>query len=372
MINKQFDVYVSHSRADLEWTKRLVEKIEQHEIDDGHTARHIRTFFAPRDIPVGYSFADYMLEMVKRIPAFLLIITPECLRSEWTSREFSTARRNKKYIIPLYHRDRSLDGKTQDPLFHLRDLNYIDFRDESVFEIQVQKLTQIIRTQPQDPAGATAFDWTQLHPLLEILKRIKVEEKDSQREKTPKTFKTLEQAFEYVVDRLGLLISDEGGLIGCAWPWQDNRLLCIEDVGATVHKQIADGKKVILCRARSGQDYRNIVKNVEDSEYPHLKVIRINARYWQPKLIHIVWDNTIGMTQANCTLGAIACELHSGKSIGNPVLARFDIKPGWKLKKQQNPGDIIPGTPFFDKSGRLVGFVSCPSPMVFQPFSTRP
>ena len=349
------DLFVSHRGLDRDWVQHFIDRIEQHTIEDRNGPRHIKVFYSP-DIAVGLPFVDYMLEQAHRARFVLLIMTPEFFESPYTSMEVNVALRAGK-LIPLLRRDHSLDGKPMTDLpFLVRDWNYIDFRDDTTFESQLAKVVALVRNPPSDPHRANAFvAW--LQPILEILGGATTVETALPRAQTPRPFTTLERSFDHVVDRLVWVVCDNDTLLGCAWSWRDNRLLCAACVGEVVDEALAGGRRVEIERARPGR-FSNEVKEVREVGLPNLAVLRVRADLWLPRHVDIAWSDSAPTANETGVLGAVAHEINSSRSIKQPILTRLSIIAHGEVTRLDDFGLIASGTPLFDCSGRLVGFIS--------------
>lgn len=374
MSRVEIDLFVSHRGIDKEWVQYFVDRIEQCTIEDHCGSSHIKAFYAPRDLPVGSVAEDYILKQAHRARFVVLVMTPEFFDSPYTSKEVNVACREDK-LIPLLRRDHSLDGKPiVDLPFLVRDWNYIDFRDDTAFEFQLAKVIALVRNRPSNQVRPNAFiEW--LQPILEILKGAQIVDSPPSRTEKPRLFKTLERAYDHVVDRLVWVVSGQGTqstLLGCAWSWRDNRLLCAAGIGKLVDNTLTGGRRVEIERARLGK-FSNEVREVREVGLPNLAILRVRADFWLPKHVNIAWGDTDYAPKKNAVLGAVAYEFDPSGLIKHPVLARLEIGAHGEVERMDNYGEIAPGTPLFDCSARLVGFISKAgkSELSLEPFLTQ-
>src|SRR6185369_4768277 len=93
-----------------------------------------------RDIDTGILSSD----------AFLLVISPDAINSEYCEQEINLAKSNNKRLIPLMRRDR--DEKTSEAVTvppEFRRLDWIMARDGDDFDAAVERLRQALRSGDQ-------------------------------------------------------------------------------------------------------------------------------------------------------------------------------------------------------------------------------
>ena len=119
----EYDVFLSHNRADKDWTRALVTRIEREEWN----GRPLKVFFDEWDIQPGDNIPIALEKALPKSRKIALVMSPDFFKSEWTESEraaatiFSPANRAKR-LIPLYVRT----CETLPAL--VAPLNYIDFR----------------------------------------------------------------------------------------------------------------------------------------------------------------------------------------------------------------------------------------------------
>ena len=102
----EYDIFLSHNRADKDWTRMLAARIER-ETWDG---RALKTFYSERDIRPGQSIPQRMQDALTKSRKVALILSPEALASPWIEVEYLSAlyldlSARQEYLIPLMHRD---------------------------------------------------------------------------------------------------------------------------------------------------------------------------------------------------------------------------------------------------------------------------
>jgi TIR domain-containing protein len=140
-------LFVSYSRPDTEFTRRIAERLEA----DG-----LEAWVDWQDIPPS---VDWMKEIQKGIEdadVFLFLVSPDSIASPICADEVGHALQNGKRIIPLIVRD--IDAKSAPTT--IRHLNWIFFsRPQDEFERSFGHVLSAIRTD---------YDWVQVHRRLQV------------------------------------------------------------------------------------------------------------------------------------------------------------------------------------------------------------
>ncbi len=137
-----FDVFLSHNRADKDWVRMLAARIEHEKWND----RALKVFFDEWDIPPGGNIPITLERALAKSRKVALVMSPEYFNSEWTEFERVSA----AYISPANRSDRIvpllLRQCDRPPL--VAALNYIDFRDTAIFETGFKRLLAFLREEP--------------------------------------------------------------------------------------------------------------------------------------------------------------------------------------------------------------------------------
>jgi hypothetical protein len=140
-------LFISYSRKDTEIARRITTRFEKEGME---------AWVDWQDIPPS---VDWMIEIQKGIEEadiFLLLTSPDSLRSPVVADELAHAIKNGKRIIPVIVRD--IDSKTAPAT--ISHLNWIFFYGtDDDFETSFGKLLIAIRTD---------FDWVQAHKRLQV------------------------------------------------------------------------------------------------------------------------------------------------------------------------------------------------------------
>jgi hypothetical protein len=133
-----YDVFVSYSRRDQGFVKKLVKRL----LNSGLTI-----FYDETDLAIGASLADSLYQAVRHAKYVLVIMSPDYFASAWATKEFEVAlsqefEKDRTKVIPILYRD------CQPPPL-LSAKVYADFRTEADFEKSFPKLEAILRGQPQ-------------------------------------------------------------------------------------------------------------------------------------------------------------------------------------------------------------------------------
>jgi len=147
----EYDVFLSHNRADKDWTRRLAARIER----ETWQGRTLKVFYDEWDIQPGDNIPIALEHALPKSRKIALVMSPDFFKSEWTESEraaatiFTPANRAKR-LIPLLLRDTELPAL-------VAPLKYIDFRDAARFEASFKQLLAFLREEPL-PRGEGADD----------------------------------------------------------------------------------------------------------------------------------------------------------------------------------------------------------------------
>ncbi|MBI3914524.1 MAG: tetratricopeptide repeat protein [Chloroflexi bacterium] len=138
----EYDVFLSHNRADKNWTRMLAARIEREKWNE----RALKVFFDEWDIQPGDNIPIALERALPTSRKIALVMSPDFFNSEWTESEraaatiFSPANRSKR-MMPLLVRDCDIPSM-------LAPLKYIDFRDAAKFESAFKQLLAFLREEP--------------------------------------------------------------------------------------------------------------------------------------------------------------------------------------------------------------------------------
>ncbi|HSL30832.1 MAG TPA: TIR domain-containing protein [Anaerolineales bacterium] len=139
-------VFVSYSRKNIDFAKRLIEKLQEREMD----------FWVDWEgIPPT---VDWMREIEKGIEeadAFLAIVSAEWIASKVCKDELAIAVKNGKRLIPVV----PLDVVWNDVPSALAHLNFLFFTQNFDFDQQLQRLIAALDTD---------YDWLKTHRRLQV------------------------------------------------------------------------------------------------------------------------------------------------------------------------------------------------------------
>ncbi len=127
---KRFDLFLSHHSVDKPWVLRLKSALDE---------RGLTVWLDRDEIRPGDLFVRALERGLQESRAVALVASPESLRSGWVQEEYSRALAlshsadHRVQLIPVLLRDVELPG-------FLANRNWVDFRDDAVFEQSLDKL----------------------------------------------------------------------------------------------------------------------------------------------------------------------------------------------------------------------------------------
>ena len=139
-------VFVSYSRKDITFAKRLTAELQKCELD---------FWIDWEGIPPTVDWWREIEKGIEEADIFLFLISPDSARSKVCGQEIETAAKNGKRIIPIVVRHVAWEKTPK----NLRHLNYIFFREEDDFEASVNKLITAIQTD---------YEWAATHRRLQV------------------------------------------------------------------------------------------------------------------------------------------------------------------------------------------------------------
>jgi hypothetical protein len=127
---KKFDVFLSHNSVDKPWVKKLKDALQQ---------RRLRVWLDRDEIRPGDRFVGALEKGLDESRTVALIVSPEAMQSGWVQEEYShalslaQAKTNPLQLIPIILKNAEL------PPF-LANRNWVDFRDDSAFDENLERL----------------------------------------------------------------------------------------------------------------------------------------------------------------------------------------------------------------------------------------
>lgn len=125
------DVFVSYSRRDVAFVRRLVESIED---------RGKQVWLDTEGIADGEVFPQAIRSAIEQSDAFVFVITPAAVESAYCDQEVDYARELNKRIVPV------LRDPVPDPDLpkEIRDRNWIRFTDREEFDAALERLVSAL------------------------------------------------------------------------------------------------------------------------------------------------------------------------------------------------------------------------------------
>lgn len=136
-------VFISYSRKDIDFVRRLHEALE---------ARQHDTWVDWEGIPPVDKWMDRIHAAIDATEAFCFVISPDSITSDVCSQELAYAVEHNKRLIPILHREPDAPVP-QD----LAKINYVFAREDDPFEPVVDTLIEAIETD---------LDWVRAHTRL--------------------------------------------------------------------------------------------------------------------------------------------------------------------------------------------------------------
>ncbi len=129
------DIFISYSRRDLDFVKRLYNYL---------LANNISTWFDQTSIEIGDQWRETIVNGIMGCKIFVVVLSPESAGSKNVRKEIDLAERNGKKIVPLIWRG---DSNTVIPpaiAYQLAGINYFNFREEASEE-NLSKIANVIK-----------------------------------------------------------------------------------------------------------------------------------------------------------------------------------------------------------------------------------
>lgn len=131
---KEYDIFISYNKADVEFAEQLVTAIENQE----YNGRKLRCFYDSWDIEVGENILLKIENALSNSRFVGLIMSPDWLKSDWTKLErfvpvYEDPAGIKGRIIPILRRNCTIPPT-------IRILKWLDFRTDSNFDKELKKI----------------------------------------------------------------------------------------------------------------------------------------------------------------------------------------------------------------------------------------
>jgi WD40 repeat protein len=145
------DVFMSYSRRDTEFVRRLAESI---------SGRGKEVWLDTEGIADGEVFPEAIKRAIEQADAFLFVITPASVASSYCESEVEYAREMQKRIVPVLR-----DSVEDDELpVEIRDRNWVPFTDDAQFAPSLERLVRALDTDLEAAKAHTrwlvkALEW---------------------------------------------------------------------------------------------------------------------------------------------------------------------------------------------------------------------
>src|SRR5437773_2788306 len=138
------EVFISYSRKDKEFVRRLDEALKRRERE---------AWVDWEGIPPGDTWEKTIYGAIEATNTFIFVLTPDSIASEVCGKEIAHAAANNKRLVPIVHRDVAAERVPKS----LGELNWIFFREGDDFEEATGKLISALDTD---------LTWVRAHTRL--------------------------------------------------------------------------------------------------------------------------------------------------------------------------------------------------------------
>ena len=139
-------VFISYSRKDIDFAKRLTAELQKSELD---------FWIDWEGIPPTVDWWREIEKGIEESDAFLFLISPDSAESKVCGQEIDHAVKNGKRLIPIVIRE----ADTNEIHPKLKSLNWIFFRETDDFDASITKLLTSIHTD---------FEWVEVQRRLQV------------------------------------------------------------------------------------------------------------------------------------------------------------------------------------------------------------
>lgn len=147
-------IFVSYSRKDIDFAKRLVEALKKNELD---------IWIDWKDIPKGEDFEQEIYRGIEAAEAFLFLLSIHSITSKMCNKEIVHAVKNNKRILPIVVCDSDLDLDkflVEEAKEAISKPNWIYCREgEGEFERAIEETQTTIHTD---------YEWVKFHTQLQL------------------------------------------------------------------------------------------------------------------------------------------------------------------------------------------------------------
>src|SRR5204863_7274756 len=138
------EVFMSYSRKDKEFVRRLDEELKRRERE---------AWVDWEGIPPGDTWEKTIYGAIESTHTFIFVLTPDSIASQVCGREVAHAAANNKRLVPMVHREVAAERVPKS----LGELNWIFFRDSDDFNEATDKLVSALDTD---------LTWVRAHTRL--------------------------------------------------------------------------------------------------------------------------------------------------------------------------------------------------------------
>jgi hypothetical protein len=133
-------VFISYSRKDINFARRLAADLEQAGFD---------VWWDISDLKGGDDWVRFIPAAIQASQYFVVLLSPNSIQSEWVAKEYSYALRLRKKVVPAMI-------KPCDVPFALNTINYVDFVNDD-YDLAANKLLGALGGVPRPVPPATGL-----------------------------------------------------------------------------------------------------------------------------------------------------------------------------------------------------------------------
>jgi WD40 repeat protein len=173
-------IFISYSRKDIDFAQKIVTILAENNLD---------TWIDWKSIPKGEKWLDEIYFGIEGADAFLFLISPDSVKSEYCNKEIDHAVKNGKRILPIVIRD--TDRKDIHPEINKR--NWVFCREgEDDFNKVIEETHNTIHTD---------YEWLKYHTRLQVKALEWERNQDASRLLRGKELKEEEQRFAIITSQ---------------------------------------------------------------------------------------------------------------------------------------------------------------------------
>ena len=133
-------VFISYSRKDIKFARRLAGDLEKAGFD---------VWWDISDLKGGDDWVRFIPAAIEASQHFLVLLSPDSIRSEWVAKEYTYAIVKRKKIVPAMIRSCAVP-------FALNTINYVNFVSDD-YETGLRNLLVALGTAPHPPVPASGL-----------------------------------------------------------------------------------------------------------------------------------------------------------------------------------------------------------------------